>query len=274
MLNSRCNAVFSLKALLPIFTASLNSLCAPPARNKVSLKRTSLIPISCKIPIAVVPLSFAVPKPSTNAAIACSGCALNKSANASAVIPDTPANSLNLLPALVSISSTATAILIIILENALPPFSASIPTELNAVARPNTVPSDSPICLPAPAKFLPMSKMSFSVVAKWLPNSTNVEPRLDTLSCDVPIIFMNFARSAAPSSPMIFVAVCSFAIVSTNVSKFSLRIPNCPAICPMFANSLAATGISVDILRNPKLNSCNCAVVGSVVLRTPAIAFS
>ena len=134
------------------------------------------------MPIAVVPLSFALPKPSTNAAIACAGLDLNKSANASAVIPDTPANSLNLLPALVSISSTAVAILIMIFENALPPFSASIPTELNAVAIPNTLPSDNPICLPAPARFLPMSRMSFSVVAKWLPKSTNAEPKLDTLS--------------------------------------------------------------------------------------------
>ena len=160
------------------------------------------------------------------------------------------------------------------LENALPPFSASIPTELNAVAKPNTLPSDNPICLPAPARFKAISRISFSVVAKLFPKSTKDEPRLDTLSCDVPIMFINLANSAAPSSPTMFVAVCSLAIVSTNVNKLSLWIPNCPAIAPILANSFALTGIVLARFLNPCSNAANCIAVGSVVFLTPAKACS
>ncbi len=61
--------------------------------------------------------------------------------------------------------STATCILTIAFEIAEPPISASIPTELKAVAKPNTSPSDKLTCLPAPASLIAIFTISDSVVA-------------------------------------------------------------------------------------------------------------
>ena len=68
--------------------------------------------------------------------------------------------------------------LISALENAEPPISARTPTDESAAAKPRICGSVSPTCSPAAARRSDIFMMSDSTVAKLLPKSTSVAPRL------------------------------------------------------------------------------------------------
>ena len=95
--------------------------------------------------------------------------------------------------------STATCICVITLENAEPPASASMPTDVRPVAKPRICASVRPIWAPAPARRDAIFIMADSVVAKLFPKSTNAEPKLRTLSCPVPVMLKNWAMVLAAS---------------------------------------------------------------------------
>ncbi len=102
LLASSVNALFSLKAVLDISTASENNSLALPARNKESRKRTSDIPSSSNNSIAVVPFSSAEPKPSINAPRAPTASSSNAFLNCSPVIPAIAANPSKSFPAAIT----------------------------------------------------------------------------------------------------------------------------------------------------------------------------
>ena len=96
-----------------------------------------------------------------NASMAPAGSLFHRSLNAFLVSPDTRAKSARLsLPV-----STATCIMIMAFEKAVPPASASRPTEDNAVEKPKICDSDRPTCEPAAARRVAMCMMALSVVA-------------------------------------------------------------------------------------------------------------
>ena len=125
-------AVFSFQAPVAFCIASENKPALDDERNKASLKRTSVIPISSRVFIADCPLPSMLPNPVIKAVIASPALSLNAEANCSLLIPATSAYCSSLsLPV-----STANCISTMTLEKALPPASASIPTDDKAPAKP------------------------------------------------------------------------------------------------------------------------------------------
>ena len=104
----------------------------------------------------------------------------------------------------------------------MPPASASMPMDDSAVARPSTSDSVSPMDFPAPAMRMAMWLMSASVVAKLLPSSTMVEPKLRVWSCDVPMMLANCANSVAASSVLMLVAMSKPLTTSPNSCSSSM----------------------------------------------------
>ena len=96
-----------------------------------------------------------------NAWMAAEGSDFHSCLKASSVMPDTLAKSVSAWPPV----STATCILIIAFENAVPPAWASKPTEERAAAKPRICASDNPTCAPAEAMLVAMFMMADSVVA-------------------------------------------------------------------------------------------------------------
>ena len=94
------------------------------------------------------------------------------SLNCSALMPATSANSASFgEPVCTMVSKFLSRV-----DIALPPASASMPTEDSAVATAIISASDSPMMAPDDASRVPMATMSASVVAKLLPRSTMVAP--------------------------------------------------------------------------------------------------
>ncbi|MPN54096.1 hypothetical protein SDC9_201765 [bioreactor metagenome] len=79
------------------------------------------------------------------------------------------------------------------LEKALPPASASMPTELKAAEKDIISDSVIPTCVPAPANLMAIDTISASVVAILLPSATIVEPNLSKSFWDIRVILANLA---------------------------------------------------------------------------------
>ena len=268
---SLVKALFSFHALLPMSKALLNTSLALLALFRASVSLISLIPISDSIAVVDFPSLSVSPNPSINAIIAPVASASNAFLNSLVDIPATFAKSFkeSLLV------STANCILDITLENADPPASASIPTELKAPAKDNICASLNPIWAPAPANLIAIAVISLSVVAKLLPSATTVLPNLSKSFWLIPTIFANLAKDVAASSLAKLVASPSIAIVSVNLSILSVSMPNWPALSAMDDNSLALCGIVVDNCFNPFSKSAkDVLVLSSTVFLTPAKALS
>ena len=130
------------------------------------------MPKSSRVPNRSPPALSIFPKPSTKDIVAPAASSLNAFLNSLPVMPATLAN-------FASSSPPALASLINVFENAVPPACASIPTLERAPAKPRVCASVRPITFPAPARRRPISMISLSVVARLLPRSTIVEPRLE-----------------------------------------------------------------------------------------------
>ena len=131
------------------------------ARIRVSRRRTSVKPISCKVTMEDTPCSSIWDRPTMNFSIAPAGSEFHRALNSSVVSPATLAKSFRDLP----LVSTATCISIMALLNAVPPAWASRPTEDSAVAKPRICACVRPTCEPAAASRVAMSMMADSVVA-------------------------------------------------------------------------------------------------------------
>ena len=171
-------ALFSVHAVLPSSSALFNKSPDPASLNIVSLNRTSLMPISSNTAIVVFPFFSDSPSPFINAEIAELASSLKAFENSLLLIPATSANCFRSFPPF----SVANCMFIINFEKALPPASASMPTDDSVVANANISASVNPICDPAPASLVDMFTMSFSVVAKLFPRATTVLPSLSKFS--------------------------------------------------------------------------------------------
>ena len=164
--------MFSSHAEFEICRASANRSLAFAARSKVSLSLVSLIPISFRTAIALFPFRSVSFNPARNALIAVVGLFLNAVWNscpdmpAAFAYPDSP------FPV-----SAASCIFTSNFEKALPPASASIPTDDRDAAYAMISACDSFTCVPAAAIRMPIATVSLSVVAMLFPRATTELPR-------------------------------------------------------------------------------------------------
>ena len=172
------SAVFSLQAFVPIDNALVNTSLAPDALSNASRIRISDSPISSKVLIADPPFLFMLSSPLIKLMIALAASSSNAFLNSSALIPATEANCSNCSPPF----CVARFIFEIKLEKAVPPASASIPTEDSAPENDMIWASVKPTWCPAPAILIAMSTISDSVVARLFPSATMVDPSLSKLS--------------------------------------------------------------------------------------------
>ena len=146
--------------------------------------------------MADTPCSSILDRPTMNASIAPAGSAFHMALNSSVVTPATLAKSLSeSLPV-----STATCIWIMAFEKAVPPASASRPTDESAVAKPSICDCVRPTCAPAAPSRIAMFIMALSVVAKLLPKSTNAAPKRPKSLCAIFVTLANCAMAVAASS--------------------------------------------------------------------------
>ena len=170
--------------------------------------------------------------------------------------------------------STATCICTMALLNAVPPASASRPTEDNAVANPRICGCVSPTCDPDAARRDAMFMISDSVVAKLLPRSTSDDPKFRNCPCAMPVIFANCAMDVAASFAARLVELPRSTIVRVNDSRFSFLMPNCPAFSITPAMVPVSVAISVDIRLMDSARRPYSSSDASTVFRTPAKALS
>lgn len=150
-----------------------------------------------------------------------------------------------------------------------PPASASMPREDRAVDRPRMSASVMPAWWAAEASLPAMDTMSLSVVAKWLPRSTTVDARLDTVPCDAPVMFMNLASSVAAVSASMLVAMSRPEMTCANSSRFAVEMPSWPPSSSMLRMVSAGTGWTLESSMAPSLRASSSSSVASTVLRTP-----
>ncbi len=122
--------------------------------------------------------------------------------------------------------ATSVAILVITREIAVPPASASMPTDANAFEIPSTCGTVKPAAAPAAEIRCAIASISCSVDAPKLPNATTAEPRFENWDCGIFITFASFAKEAPASSAVRFVAVLMSTIVFVKPRMSSLCTPN------------------------------------------------
>ena len=165
--------------------------------------------------MAEMPSSSICANPTMNAWNAAAGSLSHSALNCSAVMPDTRAKSSNACPPV----AAATSMLISALENAEPPISARTPTDDSAAAKPNICASLRPTWSPAAARRSDMFMMSASVVAKLLPRSTSVAPRLPNCAWSMLVMLANFASVEAASSATMLVELPRSIIVRVKSTR-------------------------------------------------------
>ena len=116
-----------------------------------------------------------------------------------------------------------------VVDIAVPPASALIPTEVIAVANANISVSVNPATVPADAKRVAINAISSSCAAKLFPRSTIVEPSLSTSPQAVPVIFANLAIAVAASCADKLVESPNITIVSVNLV---ISFPDSPSGTP------------------------------------------
>ena len=247
LLASFVRAVFSFQALFERATAAL-ILSDDKARDLSMFP--CLIPVMpnfIKIASIFAPCSRAVLRPLIKACKASAGFSFQAFWNSSDVVPATLAIKARSSAESLVVNETALPIAVRVCVIAVPPASASIPTELIAVARPRISGAVRPANLPPAAKRLVISTMSRSVVAKLLPKSTTDDPNRLYSSDVKPRIFAILAIAVAASSALKFVDSPMSIIVREKVRISSALMPNWPATSATFAISTALAGNSLAI---------------------------
>ena len=163
---SRFKALLLSHSSLANFKASRNSFPDPLARSRESRTRISSIPKMVRVSFTFFPSSLSRFNPSTNRIKAPPASSLNFFLKSAADIPAVLEKVAKSFPPL----NIASCILIMTRLKAVPPASASIPTELRAAAKAIISGSANPICLPAPANLIAIVTISASVVAILLPS--------------------------------------------------------------------------------------------------------
>ena len=212
------------------------------------------------------PSAPALARPCTNASRPAAESSDHSFANSSLDMPATSAKPARDSPP----SRTAASIFFMPIVMAVPPASASMPTEDMAAARPSTSPSVRPSCAPIPDRRIPIAMISPSVVAKLLPRPTRVEPSRSTSFWLVPMMFENRAREVAASSADRLVVSPRLIMVRVNFTTESVSTPSCPAASATAAISWWEAGSSRARPRSPSSTALSCAGEPSTVLSTPA----
>ena len=222
---SSIRAVPFSNSALPISIALDRTPVAEERRRSASDSRMPVMPSSVSTALVDMPICSVCERPSTKAVSASAGRVSHIVANCSADMPDTCANSSRDSPP----SSTALPMRFIVVDMAVPPASASMPTDDIAAAMPRISPSESCACAPAPARRIDMSTISDSVVAKLLPRPTTEAPRRPTSCWLVWVMFMNRASAVAAWSADMFVDSPRSIIVRVNPRTFGVAMPSWPA---------------------------------------------
>ena len=184
------------------------------------------MPRSSRIAFTFSPESFMRLRPSMNDCTALTGSFSHASANSCALMPVTleMSSSASVAPSLKF--ATLFPMLVSVWDMAVPPASASIPTEDMEAARARISVDDNPAIVPADARRVAIAMILASSVAKLLPRSTIAEPSLSTSSRLSPVMFMNLARDVAASCALTLVVSPSIIIVLVNFSISSAPTPS------------------------------------------------
>ena len=135
---------------------------------------TPVSPRSVRVRTALSPCSFSRPRPEMKEVRAETASCSHASANSSAVMPLSSAYFSSVSPPLATAFSMPLSVWVM----AVPPASASMPTEDMAAASARIWGSLRPARVPADASRVAIRVISASVVAKLLPKSTMTEPSL------------------------------------------------------------------------------------------------
>ena len=182
--------------------------------KKPRIKRASVRP---RARITAKALSPERPSPSTKRVNASAASWRHNVAKSSTAMPATAENTRKFwFPV-----ATASVIDCSTLPTAVPPASASMPTEANAPAMASTCASARPAILPWPAILCAKCTILLSVVARLLPRWTTVAPSRSKFLWPLCITLAICARAMAASSLAILVAVPSMAMTSVNSAMFS-----------------------------------------------------
>ena len=190
--------------------------------------------------------------------------------NSSALMPATRAKVSRVSPPLLAARSMALSVWVM----AVPPASASMPTELIAVASARICASLMPASLPAEASLVAISSISLSVVAKLLPSATSDEPRRDVASSPLPMILVSRAIATAASSAVRLVLSPRSSIVRVKLAIFSVATPSCPAFSATAAIVVVETPVSAAMRLISSDIAASCSGVPSTVFLTPVKALS
>ena len=267
---SSASAVFSAHAELERSSASVSIPSDDASASTAFESRTSVSPSASSTDTADIPDPSSFPRPLMNSATAPTASLRHAEANSFADIPAIFAK----LSTFFEPVSTSVSMVLSSFEKAEPPASASMPTDESAVATASICGSVSPTTSPVEASRVAIATISASVVAKLLPSATIDEPRFEYSDSDIFVMFANFASAVAASLADRFVVTPSCAITSVKPRIFPVSIPSCPALSAIPASSVAAIGISSDILRRPPDSASSSSAVPSTVFFTPANADS
>ena len=223
---SRDSAEFADHACSPSRSDWVSRSPAPAIFSIDDATRTSAIPRSSRVEKTSPPDSLIRPRPWTNKSIACAGRVSNACANWSALTPATWAKaSSSSPPALTALDMSMRTLLI-----AVPPASASTPTDDSALDRARRSDSVIPTTLAAPAIRDAMLKMSRSVEAPLFPSSTRAAANRLTPSVPsrsiVPMTLEICAIDVAASSAVRFVVSPSWIMVSVKPTTSPLATPS------------------------------------------------
>ena len=162
--------------------------------------------------------------PNNTACIAPAASVSHAFLNCSALIPAVCAHTFIFsLP-----NATLLSISDMIVDIAVPPASASIPTLERLADIASIWSSVIPICVPAPAIRIAIFIISASVVAELFPSATSVSPKFLYSSAVIPVIFANCASSVDAVSASKLVDISKSAIIPAKFARSSAAIPSCP----------------------------------------------
>jgi hypothetical protein len=267
---SSCRAVFSSHARAPSARDCESRSPAPAIFSSAPDTRTSDWPRLSRVVKTSPPSALIRPRPCANISSALAGDALKTRANSSADTPATLANfSRSSEPVLIALDMSMST-----LDTAVPPASASIPTEARALDTASRSASVIPTTFAAPAIREAMLRMSFSVLAPLLPRSTRADENRSTPFAPsrsrVPMTLLICAMEVAASSAVRFVVSDRLIMVSVNPRMSPWATPSCPAASATAAISECVDGSVVASPRRPSSRAAISCVDPSTVLVTPA----
>ena len=166
--------------------------------------------------------------------------------------------------------ATSRSTWLMMVEIAVPPASASIPTDPSDAEIPSICALVMPTCAPAPPMRIANAMMLDSVVAMLLPRPTMVAPNRSVSPCAICVMLAYCAICVIASSAFISVAMSRSAAVPATSMSLSLRMPSCPPRPTSSLIWLVLTVLTSLISRADCLSCSYSASVASTVLRTLA----